>query len=312
MNKIEDFKIREGGLASSKKEKGRLFAVYLSFESFNIDSEPSQADPEDLRIHGKKVGLEEVAPYPNGVKVYVLAETEEEGKKIAKRAFGKYLGERARKDEEGKRDVIETDKKNYRILFFPISGKAKIINIGRVPIEIECESVSKIEIDEDEREDFGFSSLESDCYATYAVASSETEAVAHAAKVFGEYFQAKAEKFLQFAKAVKEVVAPKKEKLYCAVFHDFPSCVPLLTVLEAQNNERCVPIDKPFENPKDPKELWVYTKASSEEEAGEKARSFFKTMVSEKFQEELKTIDEAQLLRCGDSFEKDEEEEKEE
>lgn len=93
-NPLSIYIIGEAGLDSSKKEKGRLFAVYLSFESFNIDSEPSQADPEELRIHGKKVGLEEVAPYPNGVKVYVLAETEEEGKKIAKRAFGKYLGDR--------------------------------------------------------------------------------------------------------------------------------------------------------------------------------------------------------------------------
>ena len=92
-NPLSVYIIGEAGLDSSKKEKGRLFAVYLSFESFNIDSEPSQADPEDLCIHGKKVGLEEVAPYPNGVKVYVLAETEEEGKKIAKRAFGKYLGD---------------------------------------------------------------------------------------------------------------------------------------------------------------------------------------------------------------------------
>lgn len=193
----------------------------------------------------------------------------------------------------------KASKKNYRILFFPISGKAKIINIGRVPTEIECESVSKRKVDEDE----------SDSYVTYAIASSEKEAAAHAAKVFGEYFQAKAEKFLRFEKTVKEVLAPKKEKLYCAVFHDFLSCVPLLTVVEAQNNERSVPIDKPFENPKDPKELWVYTKASSEEEAGEKARSLFKTMASEKFQRELKTIDGAQLLRRGDSFEKDEEEE---
>lgn len=95
-NPLSVYIIGEAGLDPSKKEKGRLFAVYLSFESFNIDSEPSQADSEDLRIHGKKVGLEEVAPYPNGVKVYVFAETEEEGKKIAKRAFGKYLGDRLR------------------------------------------------------------------------------------------------------------------------------------------------------------------------------------------------------------------------
>ena len=95
-NPLSVYIIGEAGLDSSKKKKGRLFAVYLSFESFNIDSEPSHADPEDLRIHGKKVGLEEVAPYPNGVKVYVLAETEEEGKKIAKKAFGKYLGDRLR------------------------------------------------------------------------------------------------------------------------------------------------------------------------------------------------------------------------
>ena len=100
----------------------------------------------------------------------------------------------------------ETTKKNYRIHFFPISRKAKIINIICVPAEIECESVSKIEIDEDKRETFGFSFHESDYYVTYAVASSEKEAAAHAAKVFGEYFQAKAEKFLQFAKEVKEVL----------------------------------------------------------------------------------------------------------
>lgn len=118
--------------------------------------------------------------------------------------------------------MIKTDKKNYRILFFPIRGKAKIINIGRVPTEIECENVSKIEIDKDEKECFGFSFHESDYYATYAVASSEKEAVAHAAQVFGEYFQAKAEKFSQFAKAVKEVLAPKKEKLYCVVYYNTP------------------------------------------------------------------------------------------
>lgn len=102
-NPLSVYIIGEAGLGPSKKEKGRLFAVYLSFESFNIDSEPSQADPEDLRIHGKKVGLEEVAPYPNGVKVYVLAETEEEGKKIAKRAFGKYLGDRFGETRDGGR-----------------------------------------------------------------------------------------------------------------------------------------------------------------------------------------------------------------
>lgn len=205
--------------------------------------------------------------------------------------------------------MIETDKKNYRILFFPIRGKAKIINIIRVPTEIECESVSKIEIDEDEKECFGFSFHESDYYSTYAVASSEKEAAVHAAKVFDEYFQAKAEKFSQFAKTAKEVLVPKKEKLYCVVYYNTPLCASVFTVLEARNNERSVSIDKPFENPKNPKELWVYTKARSEEEAGEKARSFFKAMVSEKFQEELKTIDEAQLLRRGDSFEKNEEEE---
>lgn len=93
---VKIFVIEEAGLCSSKKEKEKLFAVYLSFEPFNIDSEPSQADPEDLRIYGKKVGLEEVAPYPNGVKVYVLAETEEKGREIAKKAFRKYLEDRTR------------------------------------------------------------------------------------------------------------------------------------------------------------------------------------------------------------------------
>lgn len=95
-NPLSVYIIGEAGLGSSKKERGKLFAVYLSFESFDIDSEPSQADPEDLCIYGKKVGLEEVAPYPcnEGLKVYVLAESEEKGREIAKKAFRKYLEDR--------------------------------------------------------------------------------------------------------------------------------------------------------------------------------------------------------------------------
>ena len=94
-NPLSVYIIGEAGLVPSKKEKKKLFAVYLSLESFDIDSESSQGDSEDLRIYGKKVSLEEVAPYPcNKLKVYVLAETEEEGRKIAKKAFRKYLGDR--------------------------------------------------------------------------------------------------------------------------------------------------------------------------------------------------------------------------
>ena len=94
-NPLSVYIIGEAGLGSLEKEKEKLFAVYLSLESFDIDSEFSQGDSEDLRIYGKKVGLEEVAPYPcNKLKVYVLAETEEEGRKIAKNAFRKYLGDR--------------------------------------------------------------------------------------------------------------------------------------------------------------------------------------------------------------------------
>ena len=100
-NPLSVYIIGEAGLDSSKKEKGGLFAVYLSLESFDIDSESSQGDSEDLRIYGKKVGLEEVAQYPcNKLKVYVLAETEEEGRKIAKNAFRKYLGDRLRETRE--------------------------------------------------------------------------------------------------------------------------------------------------------------------------------------------------------------------
>ena len=100
-NPLSVYIIGEAGLCSSKEEKGKLFAVYLSFESFDIDSEPSQADPEDLCIYGKKVGLEEVAPYPcnEGLKVYVLAESEEKGREIAKKAFRKYLEDRTRETE---------------------------------------------------------------------------------------------------------------------------------------------------------------------------------------------------------------------
>ena len=95
-NPLSVYIVGEAGLCSSKEEKGKLFAVYVSFESFDIDSEPSQANPEDLRIYGKKVGLEEVAPYPcnEGLKVYVLAESEEKGREIAKKAFKKYLEDR--------------------------------------------------------------------------------------------------------------------------------------------------------------------------------------------------------------------------
>ena len=94
-NPLSVYIIGEAGLCSSKEEKGKLFAVYLSLESFDIDSESSQGDSEDLCIYGKKVGLEEVAPYPcNKLKVYVLAETEKEGREIAKKAFRKYLGDR--------------------------------------------------------------------------------------------------------------------------------------------------------------------------------------------------------------------------
>lgn len=103
-NPLSVYIIGEEGLCSSEEEEGKLFAVYLSFESFDIDSEPSQADPEDLCIHGKKVGLEEVAPYPcnEGLKVYVLAELEEKGREIAKKAFRKYLEDRVR--EMGEED----------------------------------------------------------------------------------------------------------------------------------------------------------------------------------------------------------------
>lgn len=95
-NPLSVYIIGEAGLCSSKKEKGKLFAVYLSFESFDIDSEPSRADSEDLRIYGKRVSLEEVAPYPcnEGLKVYVRAESEEKGREIAKKAFRKYLEDR--------------------------------------------------------------------------------------------------------------------------------------------------------------------------------------------------------------------------
>lgn len=95
-NPLSVYIIGEAGLCSSKEEKGKLFAVYVSFESFDIDSEPSQANPEDLCIYGKKVSLEEVAPYPcnEGLKVYVLAESEEKGREIAKKAFRKYLRDR--------------------------------------------------------------------------------------------------------------------------------------------------------------------------------------------------------------------------
>lgn len=100
-NPLSVYIIGEAGLDPSKKEKRRLFAVYLSFESFDIDSEPSQADPEDLRIYGKRVGLEEVTPYScnEGLKVYVLAESEEKGREIAKKAFRKYLEDRTRETE---------------------------------------------------------------------------------------------------------------------------------------------------------------------------------------------------------------------
>ena len=95
-NPLSVYIIGEAGLCSSKKKKGELFAVYLSFESFDIDSEPSRADSEDLCIYGKKVGLEEVAPCScnDGLKVYVLAESEEKGREIAKKAFRKYLEDR--------------------------------------------------------------------------------------------------------------------------------------------------------------------------------------------------------------------------
>lgn len=104
-NPLSVYIIGEAGLGSLKKEKEKLFAVYLSFESFDIDSELSQADPEDLRIYGEEVGLKEATPYPcnEGLKVYVLAETEEEGRKIAKKAFMKYLGDRLGETGEGEK-----------------------------------------------------------------------------------------------------------------------------------------------------------------------------------------------------------------
>lgn len=105
-NPLSVYIIGEVGLGSLEKKKEKLFAVYLSLESFDIDSESSQGDSEDLRIYGKKVGLEEVAPYPcNKLKVYVLAETEEEGRKIAKNAFRNYLRDRLGETGEVKKEI---------------------------------------------------------------------------------------------------------------------------------------------------------------------------------------------------------------